>query len=442
MNQMLHEHAIELCLDGLKQLIIVRLKELKGEEVAEQPNVSLEALGRVFIPHLRRDQFHVYDGLLLTLALFPHIRPHLFDRALQEVFPNGGNFPELGGSRGNDYRGFLPTGITAAYLFGSDNLAQRFHIQSLLSPDYWLAKEQVLRMLPHEKGAPAMSGLLQLDPELVEKITIGRISRPAFSTDFPAAYISTEMEWSDLVLPESTQQQIKDVLIWLTHHRTFLEDWQMGRKFKPGYRVLFHGPPGTGKTLTASLLGKHVGMDVYKVDLSTVVSKYIGETEKNLANLFDRAENKNWILFFDEADALFGKRTQIQNSHDRFANQEVSFLLQRIETFNGLVILASNFKSNIDDAFVRRFHSIIHFPAPNSHERLLLWRKSWPTELSLGQDVNFKQISQKYELTGADIMNVIQYVSLQAIASEDLQVVQEHLQNGLRHEMIKSNLLI
>lgn len=205
---------------------------------------------------------------------------------------------------------------------------------------------------------------------------------------------------------------------------------------------MFNGPLGARKTPTGILLGKQVGIDVYKVNLSTLVSKYIGETEKKLVNLFDRAEHKNWILFFDEADALFGKRTQIQNSHDRFANQEVPFLLQRIETFNGLVILASNFKYNIDDAFVRRFHSIINLPAPNSHERLLLWRKSWPTELSLGQDVNFKQISQKYELTGADIMNVIQYVSLQAIASKNLQVIHEDLQNGLRHEMIKSNLLI
>src|SRR5690606_11585436 len=129
--------------------------------------------------------------------------------------------------------------------------------------------------------------------------------------------------------------------------------WDMRQLIKPGYRTLFYGPPGTGKTLTAMLLGKEFQRNVFRIDLSQVVSKYIGETEKNLEKIFQRAANKEWILFFDEADALFGKRTSVKDAHDRYANQEVSYLLQRVEDFPGLVILASNYKNNIDKAFVR-----------------------------------------------------------------------------------------
>lgn len=142
--------------------------------------------------------------------------------------------------------------------------------------------------------------------------------------------------------------EIKEIETWLKYNDRLLEIWNLKGKIKPGYRVLFHGPPGTGKTLTACLLGKYTNRNVYRIDLSVVVSKYIGETEKNLSRLFDKADKKEWILFFDEADALFGKRTNVSDSHDKYANQEVSYLLQRIESHEGLIILASNMKSNLD----------------------------------------------------------------------------------------------
>jgi SpoVK/Ycf46/Vps4 family AAA+-type ATPase len=286
-----------------------------------------------------------------------------------------------------------------------------------------------------------MSGQLILDREFVEKITLGKITPPAFSTDFPASRITTLQTWEDLILPNSTSLQIQDILTWLKYKEALLDGLGMSRKLKPGYRALFYGPPGTGKTLSANLLGKYTNKVIYRVDLSSVVSKYIGETEKNLANLFKRAENKDWILFFDEADALFGRRTLVQNSHDGYANQKVAYLLQRIETYQGLIILASNFKSNLDEAFLRRFQSIIHFPMPRMQERLCLWENAFPDKLSFDTDVDLKQLAQKYELTGADIMNIVQYVCLNVLAKESYIISYEGIIEGIKMEFMKSGKL-
>ena len=173
---------------------------------------------------------------------------------------------------------------------------------------------------------------------------------------------------------------------------------------------------------------------MYKVDLSLVVSKYIGETEKNLARVFDQAQHKDWLLFFDEADALFGKRSGTNNSNDRHANQEVSFLLQRIETFDGIAILASNLKDNMDAAFARRFESVIYFPMPRPEERLRLWEQGFSTKARFAENVNLNKIAEEHELCGGSIMNVVRYASLQALESGDNQVTQEVLERGIRRE--------
>ncbi|MCA9485987.1 MAG: ATP-binding protein, partial [Nanoarchaeota archaeon] len=166
-------------------------------------------------------------------------------------------------------------------------------------------------------------------------------------------------------------------------------------------------------------------------------SKYIGETEKNLANLFAKAENKDWILFFDEADALFGKRTNVRDAHDKYANQEVSYLLQRVESFNGLVILASNFKNNIDEAFSRRFQSIIYFPMPGPEERLALWKKGFPPAVQLDKKADLEAIATKYELSGAMIMNIVQYACLNALKRKESLILENDITSGIKKEFLK-----
>lgn len=266
---------------------------------------------------------------------------------IQGALPRAGDFPQIGGSRGKSFRGFLPTGETALFLLAGKDAAKRVELHHLFSENHLFAKEHILWLEEVPEGEPRMSGRIILSQDYVDLFTTGRVAQPRFSINFPAELLETELEWEDLVLHSDTLEQIKELEDWVRHGKTLMNDWEMHRKLKPGYRVLFHGPPGTGKTLTASLLGKYTCRDVYRIDLSTVVSKYIGETEKNLANLFSRANNKDWILFFDEADALFGKRTSVRDAHDKYANQEVSYLLQRLEHYNGLVILVTNIKSNI-----------------------------------------------------------------------------------------------
>ena len=179
-----------------------------------------------------------------------------------------------------------------------------------------------------------------------------------------------------------------------------------------------------------------MGLDVYRVDLSQVVSKFIGETEKNMANIFDQAENKNWILFFDEADALFGKRTATSDSKDRHANQEVAYLLQRVEDFAGVVILATNLKANMDIAFTRRFQSIIYFPAPNVEQRFQLWENSF-RNVKKDKDVDFSIVANDHKITGGSIINVLRYCSLNALRRGSDSVCMEDITDGIKKELRK-----
>ncbi|MFN6570950.1 ATP-binding protein [Dendronalium sp. ChiSLP03b] len=387
---------------------------------------------------IHKHQLNTAEQLTLLMALAPHLQPDFFDCLITANLPQAGDYPQIGGWRGKAHRGFLPTGETVLFMLGGNQFAERLRLQQLFSEEHLFARDRVLYLDSPTDGEPLMSGKLVMVPDYIDLFTQGHFSRPHFSINFPAQRITTEMEWEDLVLNAQTLQQIHDLKAWITYGPTILYDWNMKKKLKLGYRALFYGPPGTGKTLTASLLGKYTGKDVYKIDISMVVSKFIGETEKNLANLFARAESKDWILFFDEADALFGKRTNVRDAHDKYANQEVSYLLQRIENYDGLVILSSNFKSNIDEAFIRRFQSIIQFPMPNSKERLQLWQMAFPFQVKLAETVDLPKLSAGYELSGSDILNVIQYCCLQALQRGDATIYQEDLLHAIKRELSKA----
>jgi SpoVK/Ycf46/Vps4 family AAA+-type ATPase len=226
--------------------------------------------------------------------------------------------------------------------------------------------------------------------------------------------------------------------LWIAHERTLMVDWNLARRLKPGYRCLFHGGPGTGKTLTACLLGKRHGLPVYRVDLSRVVSKWIGETEKNLASLFDQAEDRGWILFFDEAEALFGKRTESRSANDRSANQQIAYLLQRLETYSGLAILATNQSAHLDEAFARRFQVSVLFPMPDAAARERLWRETFAGRgFTLSPEIDFADLAARHELAGGSIINVLRHACLMAVQRDPPRIEPQDLIDGVRLEMQK-----
>jgi len=422
----------------LAQAIHLRLQSHfdKTEELFALPVYEDEA-SKHFLDQAAGFPMNEEERLVLLLALVPHAVPDFFERIILEALPQSGEFPELGGVKGKHHRGMMPTGDTVLFLLGGDDLGKRLEVWKMLEAEHLFSQKKILYLEGVRLGEPAMSGRLVMDGEYVELILKGHVSVPKMNAQFPAQYISTQLEWEDLVLPHKTLHEIEELKHWVNFNDTLLYDWDMLRKIKPGYRALFYGPPGTGKTLTATLLGKYTGKDVFRIDLSMVVSKYIGETEKNLANLFDRAQNKNWILFFDEADALFGKRTDVRDAHDKYANQEVAFLLQRVENYPGLVILSSNYRSNIDDAFTRRFNSIIHYSLPNVQDRFRLWEQAFPNRVALAPDVDLKSLSRQYELTGANIINIVQYACLHSLAQQAEMIPLELIRKGIKKEFSK-----
>jgi hypothetical protein len=386
-----------------------------------------------FISHY---QFDFAERLALILSLTPNIRPQLLDVFFFKNKTFDRRFTEFGGVRHGTDGDFLPTGETLLFILAANDLKRRFASQALFDRDHVFVKQNILR-LTQENDEPLLKAPLRLSDEYLAYFTTGQAHRPDFGVRFPARYIETRLEWEDLVLHPGTRKQIEEIDTWLQHGATLMNDWDMASKLRPGYRSLFYGPPGTGKTMTACLLGKSTGRDVYKVDLSLVVSKYIGETEKNLARVFDQAEYRNWILFFDEADALFGKRSETKDAHDRYANQEVAFLLQRLETFDSVAILASNLRENLDDAFARRFESIIYFPLPRPEERLRLWRQGFPAKAKLEATINLEKLAQDHDISGGSIMNIIRFTALQTLQRDSETILLEDVQQGIRREYAK-----
>jgi len=235
-----------------------------------------------------------------------------------------------------------------------------------------------------------------------------------------ADVVATTVEWDHIVLREDIVDRIIELLSAVQYEKLVMDQWGFSRRFSygRGLSALFSGAPGTGKTMIAGLIAKELGLELFRVDLSRVVSKWVGETEKNLGVAFDEAKNARAILLFDEADALFGKRTEVRSSNDRYANLETNYLLQRIESFEGIVLLTTNRDTSIDEAFRRRLRFRIEFPTPDANERELLWRSMIPVTAPLGADVDFRALAERFQMTGGYIKNAAMRAAYLAATSE------------------------
>ena len=431
----LHAAAIAAEIIWLGECIDTRLRHFFGGDPGDlalprAPDADpASALGQL----LTQTAMDAEARLVLALALAPHVDSavldpfHVRNSAIDRIFSQFGGQPPQGSGA------FLPTMETALFLLAGTDTAARIAAMQLFDPDHPLRRAAGLRL---GQGGTAQGAALDLPVHRIIALCDGAPPRPDFAPDFPARRLTTRLGWDDLVVPRALRDQLEHILAWQRGRGTILNNWGLGRHFGPGFKALFHGPPGTGKTLTASLLGKRTGLDVYRVDLSMVVSKYIGETEKNLGLVFDMAAQRDWILFFDEADALFGSRTATSTSNDRYANQEVSYLLQRVEECESLVILASNLRANIDDAFFRRFQIAVGFNRPNAAERLQLWRNVAAT-LPLADDVNLIRLASDHDLTGAAITNVARHAAITAVRGEKTRISDQDFRMAITAEMRK-----
>ncbi len=384
----------------------------QGDEEKDIPIAPPELEGESFYTEtIRSLELGIEERIVLATAVAIHVKPKIFDIFFAKNKNFDKTFTEFGGLTGHQHSGFIPTGETLSFLIAGNDLARRFHLFEYFSKDHPFRQLNILFLDNVANDEPLLNGAIKLSKEYLTYFLLSRPYKPDFNIQFPARLLQTPLEWDDLVIPLQLKQELDDVIQWMKNGMNIVDDYGISRFMKAGFRVLFHGPPGTGKTLTATLVGKSIGYDVYRIDLSSMVSKYIGETEKNLAHVFDIAENKPWILFFDEADALFGKRTKVSSSNDQHANQQLAYLLQRIENYAGPVILATNLKDNMDQAFIRRFETMIHFPKPTVEQKIQLF-ENYFSSFDTGE-VDFMAMAERFDLTGANIANILRQCALE-----------------------------
>ncbi|QCP49802.1 ATP-binding protein [Trinickia violacea] len=258
-----------------------------------------------------------------------------------------------------------------------------------------------------------------------------------------ARKITPRVGWDDIVLPPDRIVQLREICNHMKYRHQVFSEWGFERKLvsSKGLMALFAGPSGTGKTMAAEIIAGDLGLDLYKIDLSSVISKFIGETEKNLARIFDEAETANAVLFFDEADALFGKRSEVKDSHDRYANIEVGYLLQRIEEYEGIAILATNFRRNMDEAFVRRLQFTVDFALPGEADRYRMWQRILPEQTPRDPAIDLALLACRFDLTGGSIRNIALAAAFLAADEHDI-VRMPHLIAATQREYRKMGKLV
>lgn len=374
------------------------------------------------------------DRMLLALGVASSQYPLILKPFIDIEEQNASLAIYTGGEYHKATRTFKPSFQTALFLLVGKDLslwtiysAQLIQGSSLLQND----------IIYNRSSENTIHGKIELDEGYLTYFLKGEKPRLDHGAHFPGVLYTTKLTIDDIILAESIHDQVKSIGYYISALENDFFNTKT-HKFKAGFMVLFHGPPGTGKTLLAGILANTYGIDMYHINLSKVVSKYIGETEKNLEIVFNRLQGKNCMLFFDEADAIFGKRSDVKDAHDRYANQEVSYLLQRIEKFDGLVILASNFENNMDDAFKRRIDISINITRPKAEEREALWIHYLPENLHFESDELLKHLSDKYAYTGANIRNIMKHVAIELRETGKVSITYACITKYLKSESEKA----
>ncbi|WP_299460157.1 ATP-binding protein [uncultured Microscilla sp.] len=370
------------------------------------------------------------EQIILLLSLAPHLTPELFEGfRIKDAY--GREVLQFGGVKlTKNFKGFLPTGHTAQFLLAGQNLTRRFIVQKILAQAHYFSQKGVLSLGKVSYGEPPLAGQLILSEQYLHLLTTGKPFQPQYSVDFPATLLTTDKTWDDLILRESLQKKVFTVKQWVTHYNEVKAI--LGNKVMKGFRLMMYGSSGTGKTLTAMLLAKHAQKPLYRININQIVDKYVGETNKKLEQVFRQASNKDWILFFDEGDSLFGKRSEGGgSSNERYANQEVNYLLTKMEEYEGMIFLSTNKDEAIDDAFKRRFESRLWFREPDDETRILLWKHFFTKGgLELSPGILLREIATHHDYrvyNAAWIEKFHRFCVLQTVAKGDQYIALEEM---------------
>lgn len=441
-------NPMHLYLNWLSECISTRLvqeyPELLKTQFIEQFSVNNEEYSSEYLPKFDQIQT-INQGLLDDWSILPlgfpeklvflaatanHLYPEvwrLFFRASSFLVKDRGSI-NFGLVQAPSQSLTQASVGTALFLLAGSSLKKQETYWQLFLPDVPL---RMFLDLPSNVFFPDLDTPLRANSEYLSQCITGKSYYPSYGPEFPATPLKTSKTWDDLILPETTSILIDEAKKWVKHYDELNNTLDNG--YLPGYRLLMAGPSGTGKTSTAALLGQEAGKPVYRIDISNIVDKYVGETSKRLSKIFDLAEKYNWILFFDEGDALFGKRTtKGGTSNERYANQEVSYLLYKLEEYQGMIFLATNHLSAIDTAFERRFDSIVKFTEPDENLRAELFHHFFikPCLLALEPDIfknNWRELSEKLKVNAAWIEKFYHYCLLQTIAKEDDHISAEEM---------------
>lgn len=389
-----------------KELFLEEDIELNGDyEIPEPPKSDDQSPYSITI---NTHQLTVLDRIILALGIASAHYPSILKTFVQIEESSNAFAIEAGGEYDKISRSFKPTFQTALFLLAGKDLSLWSQYGAQLINGSVLLKNDLIY---NRSSTEFIHGKIELDTAYLNYFLSGQKPQLDHGSYFPGRLYKSDLTMEDIILEDTVRDQIKPI----GHYIKALENGFFKtdeHSFKPGFIALFYGAPGTGKTMLAGILANAYGIDMYHVDLSQVVSKYIGETEKNLEVLFNRLQGKNCMLFFDEADALFGKRSDVKDAHDRYANQEVSYLLQRIEKFDGLTILASNFENNMDDAFKRRIAVSVNVIRPTETTRKALWEHYLPKNIAFESNDLLQHLTKEYTYTGANIRNIMKNVAM------------------------------